>query len=82
MEHIYLCEILNRDKIKMTYNLIYNGTLKQQVEVYKRFEKSFENRQTIKANSKDENEIYKETKPHEIPKRDPLSSVSLENSNG
>ena len=82
MEHIYLCEILNRDKIKMTYNLIYNGTLKQQVEVYKRFERSFENRQTIKANSKDENEIYKETKPHEIPKRDPLSSVSLENSNG
>ena len=48
MQHIYSCNVINQSKIEISYNLIYNGNLKSQIEIFRRFEKNMEIRQEIK----------------------------------
>ena len=48
MEHIYTCELLNRDNTTISYNHIYKRTLAQQIIVYKRFATKFAKREELK----------------------------------
>ena len=49
MKHIYECKILNMNKeITIPYENIYNGNIKQQIEVYKRFKENLINREKLK----------------------------------
>ena len=48
MAHIYFCKSLNQNEPEIIYEKIYNGNLKSQVEVYKRFKKNLETRETMK----------------------------------
>ena len=48
MKHIYRCEELNKGELIDSYEQIYTGTLTQQIKVYERFKKSFENREIMK----------------------------------
>ena len=47
MQHIYNCEIINAIKPELSYEKIYNGNLKSQIEVFRRIEKNLEIRQEI-----------------------------------
>ena len=47
MLHIYNCEIINAIKPELSYEKIYNGNLKSQIEVFRRIEKNLEIRQEI-----------------------------------
>ena len=44
MQHIYSCESLNSKKTNLDYNLVYNGNLNTQVEIFRRFEDNLEKR--------------------------------------
>ena len=48
MLHIYNCENINAMKPELSYDKIYNGNLKSQIEVFRRIEKNLEMRQEIK----------------------------------
>ena len=50
MQHIYSCESLNPKKTNLDYNLVYNGNLNTQVEIFRRFEDNLEKRHKIKTN--------------------------------
>ena len=48
MQHIYDCEILNKEKQeKLPYAKIYNGNLKQQIEIFKIFKQNLEHREIM-----------------------------------
>ena len=47
MLHIYNCEIINAINPEMSYEKIYNGNLKSQIEVFRRIEKNLKMRQEI-----------------------------------
>ena len=34
MQHIYYCEFLNQKKLQLSYDLIFNGNLKSQIEIF------------------------------------------------
>ena len=42
MDHIYSCNKLNQNKAEISYNKIYNGNLKSQIEVFQRFKENLE----------------------------------------
>ena len=42
MQHIYSCQLLNSESEQLSYSYLYNGTLEEQVTVYKRFQNNFE----------------------------------------
>ena len=45
MQHIYNCEILNKEKQeRIPYEKIFNGNLDQQIEIWKIFKQNMENR--------------------------------------
>ena len=45
MKHIYECEILNEnEKPNIPYEKIFNGNIKQQIEVYRKFKQNMEKR--------------------------------------
>ena len=48
MPHIYNCECLNEKKSKIKYDEIYNGTLINQIEIFRRMEENLAKRQKIK----------------------------------
>ena len=48
MEHIYSCNIINKTKPEVAYTLLYNGNLKSQIKIFRRFDKNMEIRQQIK----------------------------------
>ena len=49
MEHIYNCEVLKEGKNEtMKYEKIYNGTLKEQIEVFRQFERNMKTREKLK----------------------------------
>ena len=48
MQHIYYCNIINQSKTEISYNLLYNGNLKSQIQIFRRFENNMELRQEIK----------------------------------
>ena len=46
MEHIYNCKILNEgNKNILKFDRIYNGTLKEQIEVFRQFERNMNRRE-------------------------------------
>ena len=49
MKHIYECEMLNKNENNVIpYEKVYNGNLRQKIEVYKRFKKIWMNREKLK----------------------------------
>ena len=52
IQHIYNCEIIDAKKPELTYDKIYNGNLKSQIEVFRRIEKNLEIRQEILIRNK------------------------------
>ena len=78
MLHIYSCEKLNKDELIVSYEQIYTGTLTQQIKVFERFKKGFENRENIKNEKLYlKFETIKNKYPHEILQCDPLFSLLL-----
>ena len=68
MEHIYICKLFNKEKLEVEYKQLFNGNLTQQITVFKRFIKSFEERE------KQETEMNKTEIPHATAKCEPQSS--------
>ena len=51
MEHIYSCEILNNEKEnELEYNKIYEGTISEQIRIYRTFERNMKRREMLKNN--------------------------------
>ena len=49
MEHIYNCEALREgEKEILRYNRIYNRTLKEQIKVFRQFERNMKIREKLK----------------------------------
>ena len=48
MLHIYTCEIINPLKSEIPYSELYNGNLKNQIEIFRRFEQNMEKRNEMK----------------------------------
>ena len=50
MIHIYECDILNKEeKMTVPYEMIYNGNLRQQLDVYKKFKQNMDKREQLKV---------------------------------
>ena len=73
MEHIYKCEILNTEEIELPYSEIYNGEINEQISVFKRFMKSF--------SEKEKYDMRKAENPHAIASCEPQFS-DIEYCNG
>ena len=76
MEHVYVCEELNSENPVENYEHLFNGNLKQQVHIFRRFEYNLKNREKIA-----EEKIRKTESDHVIV-NDPLFSLLLECGNG
>ena len=63
------CKLLNSEKEELSYDYIFNGSLQQQIEVFKRFQINFEEREKLLDKSEQENHS------HAIPSGEPLFSV-------
>ena len=48
ISHIYECKSLNEQQAKLPYNKIYNGNLNNQLDIFRRLEKSLKERDKIK----------------------------------
>ena len=70
MNHIYICEKLNEQEIRIPYEKIYKGNLFEQIEVFRRFEKNMKIRNE---------EILKKDQSPCDPYCDPLSSKMFSN---
>ena len=66
--HIYICKLLNKEQVEISYNQLYNGSIENQIRVYKRFKQNMNERETLKTENDSKN------LPHVIPKVDPQSS--------
>ena len=49
MSHIYNCEMLNKNETNLSYETIYTGNMKQQIEVYKIFKQNSDQREFIQS---------------------------------
>ena len=50
MQHIYNCELFNKEKQeKLPYDKIYNGNLKQQIDIFEIFKQNLEQREKMIA---------------------------------
>ena len=48
MQHIYYCEILNKGRsTKIEYEKLYNGTISEQIEIFRQFERNMEEREQL-----------------------------------
>ena len=48
MQHIYCCEILNNGRrTKIEYEKLYNGTISEQIEILRQFERNMEEREKL-----------------------------------
>ena len=74
-EHIYTCKLLNKEQIEISYKELYNGSIENQIMVYKRFRKNMDERENMK------NENYIKNLPHVTPVLGPQSS-DYEHCNG
>jgi hypothetical protein len=73
MKHVYNCKYLNRDEPAIDYEKVFSDDIFEQKTILTRFEHNFEERGKY---------LLKENSHHEIPLKDPLSSVLLEYGNG
>ena len=55
MEHIYLCNVLNGEKVQISYNQLFFLNIDEQIKVYKRFQNNFEIREKMKTQNDEEN---------------------------
>ena len=76
MEHIYVCEQFNSEKPAENYEYLFSGNMKQQVQIFRRFEYNLKNREKLA-----EEKISKTESDHVIV-NDPLFSLLLECGNG
>ena len=61
MVHIYDCEMLKTSETELTYQNIFTGNMKQQIEVYKTFKQNLEKREILRRKTNfpcDPNEIH------------------------
>ena len=49
LSHIYSCEMLNKTKIRTSFENKHTGNISKQVEVFQRFEENMKNRNKLKA---------------------------------
>ena len=49
MIHIYNCEMLKKSETNLPYEKIFNGNMKQQIEVYNIFKENLDQRETIRS---------------------------------
>ena len=49
MKHIYECKLLNDEQVKVCYEKIFQGNIKEQTEILRRFENCMEKRENMKA---------------------------------
>jgi hypothetical protein len=45
MEHIYMCKEFNDEETEVSYNQLFNGSIKQQIIIYKRFQENMNARE-------------------------------------
>ena len=57
MTHIYNCEMLKKCETELTYEKIFIGNMKQQIEVYKIFKQNLEQREILRSKC-DPDEIH------------------------
>ena len=68
MEHIYLCEILNKEKEQLIpYKQIFNGNISEQITIFKIFQKNMKEREKLLNIERQNKENF-----HVIPSGDPL----------
>ena len=60
MIHIYNCEMLKESETNLPYEKIFNGSMKQQIEVYNIFKENLDRRETMR------NKINRPCDPDEI----------------
>ena len=67
MEHIYTCNKLNKETVKLPYQKIFSGNIEEQIYIFRRFLNNFEIRNYL-IRKQDQ------TSPHVILNCDPLIS--------
>ena len=67
MEHIYTCNKLNKETVKLPYQKIFSGNIEEQIYIFRRFQNNFEIRNYL-IRKQDQ------TSPHVILNFDPLIS--------
>ena len=65
MEHIYTCNKLNKETVKLPYQKIFSGNIEEQIYIFRRFQNNFEIRNYL-IRKQDQ------TSPHVILNCDPL----------
>ena len=70
LKHIYECKYLNKEIVKVEFNKIYNGTIKEQKKIAMRIEQNLKQRLILM------------NQPCDPCIGDPLPSVLMESSNG
>ena len=71
-KHIYYSKILNKNKSETeNYSMIYNGSISQQISVFKRFEENFKQREKL-LKTKLETKRNTEEKEENLPPCDPI----------
>ena len=48
MKHVYECKTLNIEPVNICYEKIFNGNIKEQIELLRRFEENMEKRKKLK----------------------------------
>ena len=49
MKHIYKCEIYNEEQVNLPYKKIYNGSINEQIAVFREFEQNLQKRQQLRT---------------------------------
>ena len=49
MEHIYECEIYNEEQVNLPYKKIYNGSINEQIAVFRQFELNLQKGQQLRT---------------------------------
>ena len=65
MEHIYSCKLLNKEEQQLSFKLIFNGNIGEQIKIFKIFQNNMKERERLLNNEKLKNS-------HVIPNGDPL----------
>ena len=73
MEHIYSCNKLNKETVKLPYQKLFSGNIKEQIDIFRRFQTNLEMRNYL-IRKQDQSENIVENSPHVILSCDPLIS--------
>ena len=67
MEHIYSCRLLNKEEQQLSFKLIFNGNIGEQITILRIFQNNMKERKRFLNNEKLKNKYF-----HVIPNGDPL----------